>query len=267
MGSRATSPPPTGWGNTQLGVQLAYDAQGQRVAAYSEKDRKREVYGYRADGFLETTHYDGQLQAQRVLDKLGRTLSYLDHHNGKVVHTSYDRDNRTLREVRYDKRDANEQAKHQTSLYFYADPNQAQNPLREANDTQRAAYKGELAKIEVWNDWGSKHADWQNSTLYDYELWDSAKQKNIWISAKNQSGRLGRLQLQYDVNGYIIHNIDQESGRTVRYVNASNGQILQRNVTESLKDSTAPKQYRHWYYYANNQRIGDVATDPEAKLV
>ncbi|WP_137940400.1 LysM peptidoglycan-binding domain-containing protein [Chitinivorax sp. B] len=238
---------------TQQGVQLAYDAAGQRVAAYSVKSGKHEVYAYRADGFLETTAFDGQVRARRILDQLGRTVTYRDEVNHKLTHTEYDRDHRLLKETRYSDGQAGEVGRHDVTRYYYFNQQGTGNPADVQNSE---GYHGALAKSMSWHG-----GDWQSTTSYDYEYWDTARQTNIWVDAKDRDGRQGRVSLSYDANGYIRGAADHVDHRVTRYITASNGQILQRAV--GLRD----KAFTHWYYYANNQRIGDVANDPAALQV
>jgi hypothetical protein len=52
--------------------------------------------------------------------------------------------------------------------------------------------------------------------------------------------------------------VDTVANRTVTYVNNASGQLLQRT------SSTASTTYKTNWYYAQNQHVGDISTDPAA---
>ncbi|QDQ25733.1 LysM peptidoglycan-binding domain-containing protein [Chitinimonas arctica] len=232
------------------GVRLTYDYNGQRLSAsyggsyIAGTDAHLEEYKYTADGYLTEVYIDGELRSYRDIDasgRVGRQVQYAAQ-TGAVLESRlnrYDGWTGKLSEVNVTNKDGNT---NQTWYYYDA----------AGNMTYSLANTNGQAEI---------------ATVYQYEYWDSAKQKTIDVTGKsyntNVSGWLpGRSAFSYDVNGHVASvevadKFDTSVGnRRFNYLTTAEGQILRR-------DERIDGQIYRWrqYYYAGGTRVGDVSND------
>ncbi|HEX6364048.1 MAG TPA: LysM peptidoglycan-binding domain-containing protein, partial [Albitalea sp.] len=226
------------------GVEITYDLAGQRLSA-TDAAGHVESYRYSADGYLEDVRIDGALRARRRVDAAGRTLQYkewaADGTQRLDKSTTYDRDNRVLKEVTGDG----------TTEYFYF--------TSAADDAATAAATGSgaLARVRLTPSTG----DTTVTTTYGYQYWDSARQATIRKQAVNEAvpdWAAGFSQFHYDVNGYLKFAHDLAGGRSMRYFTNATGLVLRREEWKGAQS------YSHHWYYAGGRRVGDVSTDPTA---
>jgi YD repeat-containing protein len=224
------------------GIQLSYDRASQRTSALAANGTLEE-YTYSADGYLEDTYIKTSSQPNRALaarrrnDALGRTLENKDVTNSKSRVTTYDRDNRVLKDI-YDGT---------TTTYFYF----TDTTDNDATATQAGA--GSLAHTVAVPSSGPTV-----TTTYRYEYWDDAKQSTIKIAA---NWAPGASQLTYDVNGHLKMAYDNGAGITTNYFSNAQGLIMRRDTVQA--GTNVGSQY---YYYADGHRVGEVTNDPNNKV-
>ncbi|HET7863413.1 MAG TPA: hypothetical protein VFL86_03315, partial [Burkholderiaceae bacterium] len=220
------------------GTVLAYDPLGRRTMAQYKFNNETvvESYGYRQDGFLQTTSQGGIQKTVRVLDKAGRTVEQTDKQNNSTTVNQYDADNRLLSQVYTDGKDSNKS--NRTDYKYYADA---------TDTTSTAAGAGALA---------STVATQQGTTVtttYQYDYWDDAQQKTI----RKAGATIGATTLTYNPNGHLVRAYDQAANLATNYFNSANGLILKRERQQGLS-----RVGSHFYYYVDGKRVGDVSDDP-----
>ncbi|ENW92987.1 LysM peptidoglycan-binding domain-containing protein [Acinetobacter dispersus] len=235
-------------GNT--GVEIFYDKLGQRTSADYGKDAlnsskaHRETYFYTTDGYLETVKnadYDSNnklgtpyILSTRTNDALGRVKTYKDYN-------------------------PNSDSVYQTTENIYNKDNQITNQTKAGgNGAGSTVYTYLADKVTLDNTVMTPppNSGPVQSTQYQYEWWDSAKQKSITTKVNGQEGV---TDFSYDVNGHVSGFTDKKNAQNQRqatYINNSQGMVLQRN--ELINGSM--NRYRN-FYYVNGQRIGDVSND------
>ncbi|MEO8137352.1 MAG: LysM peptidoglycan-binding domain-containing protein, partial [Betaproteobacteria bacterium] len=245
------------------GVDITYDAAGNRATATYGYDNHSEAYTYTADGYLEDTYQAGVRRSSRTADAMGRVTQYTEFAaNGSSATLSrsatYDNDNRVTGDTTDTVTGSTTSRVVQTYDY------------RLYNGTSyTGADQGVVTHVRADNfTVGQNNHVYTNTNTY-YTYWDEAKQSSIRIGASNpnnpNSGQWapGRSNLIYDVNGHISMLIDQGSGTTVKFRNDAYGQVLVRE--ESTNTAIGPRQL---YYYFAGMRIGDVGNNgPSPSLV
>ncbi|MDR7016403.1 DNA/RNA non-specific endonuclease, partial [Acinetobacter sp. 3657] len=232
------------------GVEITYDKLGQRTSADYGKDAlnsskaHKESYTYTTDGYIETIK-NADYGSNEVLgtsytisvrhnDALGRVKTYQDYNPNsssvyQTTNSEYNKDNQIAKQTKVGGTGTG------TTTYFYL------------------ADKVTLDKTVMTPPSNSGPTQ---STQYEYEWWDSAKQKSITTKVNGQEGV---TNFSYNVNGHISGFVDEkntQNKRSATYINNSQGMVLQRN--ELINNSM--NRYRN-FYYVNGQRIGDVSND------
>jgi YD repeat-containing protein len=236
------------------GVDITYNATGQRTQAINGSDNTTEGYSYTNDGYLTDVKINGTLSSQRTNDALGRVTTYQQFgSNASTKNTTYDKDNRVTQETGTDGT---------TNYYYYTDKN-------DEAATANAAGKGGLARVE------NKKDNTTVNTYYAYQYWDDAKQfaitnqgYNPTLKGNNNFWKPGYSELKYDVNGHLVGANDAGNDgirgtaddRTFRYVNDAQGLILFR---DEIAGGTINRVQR--YYYVDGKRIGDVGNDGDVR--
>ncbi|WP_322026153.1 LysM peptidoglycan-binding domain-containing protein [Burkholderia sp. BCC1977] len=218
-------------GNGGDGVTIAYDLAGQRRQAIYAYDGHREDYTYGADGLLTDTRINSVLRARRSNDLAGRVTSYeeWDASGKQATNLSrrWDGDN-LLSEER------NNLSGTGTRYEYMAD--------------------GTLSATQTYGEATTSR------TTYEYEWWDTAKQKNIKVQASNQSvagWAPGFSNFSYDVNGHVKAVIDMAANRRFTYWTDGDGQVLQRDEIGNFNTARAS----HSYYYMGGHQVGNVGND------
>jgi YD repeat-containing protein len=211
------------------GYAITYNAASQRTTANNER------YVYAKDGlliqvFIKDANGVEHLRAERTYDAVGNVKNYVEKDdNGTVTRNytyTYTSDSRVLTE--------NDGSF--TSNYYY---DAAGNLIRIYSPQSGAAI----------------------NTLYAYEYWDTAKQKQIKISGTvtayqpDLPWKPGFSDFIYDVNGHLTQVSDMAADRHLSYKLDPNGLILQRNELIGVQASRT-----QYYYYLNGHGVGDAGT-------
>ncbi|OQS31727.1 LysM peptidoglycan-binding domain-containing protein, partial [Chromobacterium haemolyticum] len=217
------------------GVDILYNAAGERVQATYASNGNVETYSYSADGYLDSIHINGKLASQRDNDLLGRATAYRDYRwNGdggvsSQTQSRYDADHKLLSQTRDG-----------------------------ATTTYTLMADGTVAS-SVQTDSGTT-----TSSYYGYEWWDEAKQSTITAQPYNKDApgwQQGYSHLSYNVNGHLAEARDEVGQRSLRYVNNAQGLVLKRE--EIAKGSTYKRQD---YYFLDGKQIGAVGNDGASRV-
>lgn len=225
------------------GTLIGYDKMSRRASAEYVYNGAaiREVYGYSSDGYLQTTTQNGVLTTVRGLDPYGRTTRYRDVVNNQDMFTYYDEGGRIIQQFNVY---AKEPSKNSRIEYTYYD-----NSL---DTTSSRAGKGALGKVEsLVPNTGALIS----TSTYTYDYWDGAQQKAITKSVPNTSS--GITTLTYNANGHLLSKFDAVANETNTYTTTASGLILTRTRSAAARTS------RHYFYYANDNRVGDVGDTPD----
>ncbi|MDR5776698.1 MULTISPECIES: hypothetical protein, partial [unclassified Caballeronia] len=142
------------------GVQLGYNAAGERVLAVYAKDGRTERYAYDANGYLQTQTINGIVAQERTNDLMGRVTSQIerDVKTGKVV----------------------------SNVTRVWDADSLQTSERDALNGMSTSYTrmadGTLTQIDSKPDDSN---DTRTTSTYSYEWWDGAKQSKVKVQATN----------------------------------------------------------------------------------
>ncbi|KGB98446.1 LysM peptidoglycan-binding domain-containing protein [Burkholderia cepacia] len=254
-GQRATSQDDTSvsiviGGAGSDGVQLGYNAAGERTLAHYASDGRTEIYAYDANGFLATQTINGKLYAERTNDLTGRVTRY----------TSYDQDGTTRLVDLARNWDADGQLMSE------------RDDVAQQTTTYTRMADGTVTRVDQRPTSGSGTSV---STTYTYEWWDSAKQKTVVSQADNPSRpgwKPARSLSEYDVNGNLKTVYDDggeqaDKSRMLTYWTDQQGQVLRRDELvqvrwgENWQVLGAGGDYKHEYYYLNGHRVGNVGND------
>ncbi|WP_249605545.1 LysM peptidoglycan-binding domain-containing protein, partial [Chromobacterium sp. IRSSSOUMB001] len=217
------------------GVDLLYNAAGERVQATYAANGNVETYSYSADGYLESTRINGKLAAQRDNDLLGRATAYREYRwNGDGGVSS------------------------QTQSRYDADHKLLQQTRDGATTTYTLMADGTLASS------AQSSSGTTTTSYYGYEWWDEAKQSTITAQPYNKDApgwEKGYSHLSYNVNGHLAEARDEVGQRSLRYVNNAQGLVLKRE--EIAKGSTYKRQD---YYFLDGKQIGSVGNDGASRV-
>ncbi|EUJ10338.1 Rhs family protein [Methylophilaceae bacterium 11] len=221
------------------GIDIAYDAAGQRKIATNGTDGTTEVYSYNADGYLTDIHINGVLRAKRTNDILGRTTNIKEYaSNGtSVTYTqtsTYDADNRITTQT----------GTGGNTNYYYGNNG--------AGDLYR-----------IYNSNGTS----TTNTYYTYQYWDEAKVSKITTdpydsaigNRANSYWGNGYSDISYDVNGHISGAVDRVGNRNIRYVSDAQGVVL---VRDEITGTINRPNYRYGFYQST-YNAGTVANKVE----
>ncbi|WP_206119070.1 LysM peptidoglycan-binding domain-containing protein [Chromobacterium fluminis] len=217
------------------GVDILYNAAGERVQAINASDGTTETYTYSADGYLESTRINGKLASQRDNDLLGRATAYREYRwNGdggvsSQTQSRYDADHKLLQQTRDGA----------STLYYYLADGTLDRSVQPDSATTVTSY-------------------------YGYEWWDEAKQSTITAQPYNKDApgwQPGYSHLRYNVNGHLIEARDEAKNRSLRYVNNAQGLVLKRE--EIASGSTYKRQD---YYFLDGKQIGSVGNDGASRV-
>lgn len=230
------------------GTKIDYNKASERISATSMNQGKvaRERYVYTADGYLEYTYIDGDindsvaetLRVTRKNDRLGRVVEYREQDtSGSTTllrSSSYTNDNQVLTQTE----SANDRTT--TTTYNYG-----------ANNAGPLAYTA------------SSSSGTTTTTYFTYEWWDEAKQVAITSDPYNKNApkwKAGYSKFNYDVNGHLVQVRDVVADRTLTYSNDAQGMILTR------KEVGPGFNKYHSYFYVDGRRVGDVGNDGVEKV-
>lgn len=239
----------TSIGRGTTGVDITYNATGQRTQAINGSDNTTEAYSYTNDGYLTDVNINGTLASRRINDVLGRVTTYQQFgSNASIKNTTYDKDNRVTQETGTGGR---------TDYFYYTDA-----PDNSSNVSTTG--KGALARTKNDSDGdGNDGTGTIVNTYYAYQYWDEAKQfaitnqgYNATLRGNNGLWKAGYSELKYDVNGHLAGAVDRSGNRSFRYVNDAQGLILLR---DEIAGNAINRVQR--YYYVDGKRIGDVGND------
>ncbi|KVO27578.1 LysM peptidoglycan-binding domain-containing protein [Burkholderia ubonensis] len=237
------------------GVQLGYNAAGERVLAVYASDGRTERYEYDANGYLTNQSINGVVVRERENDLLGRVTGYAEY--------TADRSKRTEQVVR--QYDADGLLTNERDV------------LEGATTRYARLSDGTLARTERRPDKGDGTAV---TTTYAYEWWDGAKQKAVVSQGVNPNApgwKPASSYYDYDVNGNLKSVYDDGGGqqgkaRAFSYWTDLRGQVQRRDelvgvsisadgtITGTLGDR------KHNYYYLNGHRVGNVGNDGVEKV-
>ncbi|WP_229804756.1 LysM peptidoglycan-binding domain-containing protein [Paludibacterium paludis] len=217
------------------GVDILYNAAGERRQAVNAADGTVETYAYTADGFLATTWINGRLAAERDNDRLGRAVSY--------------------RSYRWD---SDGGLKSRTDSVYDNDAKLLSQISDGTTTRQTLMADGTLEKSE------QRSGDSVTTSYYGYEWWDEAKQATITAQPYNPNApgwQKGTSHLVYDVNGHLKEARDEVGQRSLRYTNNAQGLVLKR---EEIDKGTTYK--RQEYYYLDGRQVGSVGNDGPSRV-
>ncbi|BFG79438.1 hypothetical protein PTKU46_74710 [Paraburkholderia terrae] len=231
------------------GVQLGYDAAGQRVLAVYGKDGRTERYTYDANGYLETQTINGVLAQQRTNDLLGRVTGLVerDVKTGSVVTNAtrvWDADSLQVSE---------------------------RDTLHGVSTTYTRMADGTLTMIDTKPD-DTKAT--RTTSTYTYEWWDGAKQSSVVVQPTNPNSpgwKAATSTYNYDANGNLKSTYDDGgnqpgNARGFQYWTDLRGQVQRRDELTGVtvtngKITGATGDRKHNYYYLNGNRVGNQGND------
>ncbi|KWI79054.1 hypothetical protein WM08_30670 [Burkholderia ubonensis] len=232
------------------GVQLGYNAAGERVLATYAKDGRTERYTYDANGYLETQSVNDIVVQQRTNDMLGRVTGTIerDASTGKVVTSaerSWDADSLQTKE---------------------------RDNLNRVTSVFTRMADGTLTRVETNPDDASNT---RTVSTYSYEWWDGAKQSLITTQASNPNApgwRPASSYFNYDANGNLKSTYDDGGNdpgkaRAFQYWTDLRGQVQRRDelrgvsVDANGRITGAAGDRKHNYYYLNGNRVGNQGND------
>ncbi|WP_338638622.1 LysM peptidoglycan-binding domain-containing protein [Burkholderia pyrrocinia] len=237
------------------GVQLGYNAAGERALAVYASDGRTERYEYDANGYLTNQSINGVVVRERESDLLGRVTGY-------TAYTA-DRSKRT----------------EQVTRQYDADglKTSERDVLEGATTRYTRMSDGTLERTERRPDKGDGTSV---TTAYSYEWWDGAKQKTAVSQGTNPNApgwKPASSYYNYDVNGNLKSVYDDGGGqqgkaRAFSYWTDLRGQVQRRD--ELVGVSIAPDgaitgaqgDRKHNYYYLNGHRVGNVGNDGVEKV-
>ncbi|MDR6411297.1 LysM peptidoglycan-binding domain-containing protein [Paraburkholderia terricola] len=232
------------------GVQLGYNAAGERMLAVYAKDGRTERYTYDGLGRLTSQTINGVVAQQRTHDLLGRVTGLIerDVRTGQVV-TDVTR--------RWDSENQ------QTS---------ERDNLNHATTTYSRMADGTLTSVStVPDDPGAT----RTTSTYAYEWWDGAKQSKVVTRATNPASpgwQPATTYYNYDANGNLKSTYDDGGGqagnaRAFRYWTDLRGQVQRRDELVAVTVDAggtitgAAGDRKHNYYYLNGNRVGNQGND------
>ncbi|GAU06915.1 Rhs family protein [Burkholderia stabilis] len=232
------------------GVQLAYNAAGERVLAAYAKDGRTERYTYDANGYLETQSVNDIVVQERKNDLLGRVTGFVE------------RDAKTGQQV--------------TGIDRTWDADgmvsQERDTLHRATSVYTRMADGTLTKVETTPDDASET---RTTSTYAYEWWDSAKQSRVTTQASNPNApgwQPATSYFNYDANGNLKSTFDDGGNdpgkaRAFQYWTDLRGQVQRRDeltgvtVDANGRITGAAGDRKHNYYYLNGNRVGNQGND------
>ncbi|NTZ06233.1 LysM peptidoglycan-binding domain-containing protein, partial [Burkholderia metallica] len=232
------------------GIQLAYNAAGERVLAAYAKDGRTERYTYDANGYLAAQSVNDIVVQERKNDLLGRVTGFVerDANTGQQVTgigRTWDADGMISQE--------RDNLHHATSVY-----------------TRMA--DGTLTMVETTPDDASET---RTTSTYTYEWWDSAKQSRVTVQASNPNApgwRPATSYFNYDANGNLKSTYDDGGNdpgkaRAFQYWTDLRGQVQRRDELTGVTVGTDGRimggagDRKHNYYYLNGNRVGNQGND------
>ncbi|WP_322081162.1 LysM peptidoglycan-binding domain-containing protein [Burkholderia sp. BCC1972] len=232
------------------GIQLGYNAAGERVLAMYAKDGRTERYTYDANGYLATQSVNDIVVQERKNDLLGRVTGFVerDANTGQQV-TGIDRT-------------------------WDADGmiSQERDNLHHATSAYTRMADGTLTKVETTPDDASET---RTTSAYAYEWWDSAKQSRVTVQASNPNApgwKPATSYFNYDANGNLKSTYDDGGNdpgkaRAFQYWTDLRGQVQRRDELTGVTVGTdgrimgAAGDRKHNYYYLNGNRVGNQGND------
>ncbi|WP_457447671.1 hypothetical protein [Roseateles sp. P5_E4] len=233
------------------GIMIGYDKLSRRATAqYMYAGQTvNELYEYSSDGYLQNTKQGGALKTTRAIDELGRTVQQKDFVNNQETQSDYDGDNRLVQQRFFDGKDS---GKNYTLDFSYFN---AVTGNTVADSAYSTTGKGALARTVLKPTSTPSNT---TTTSYTYEYWDGAQQSLI---VKTPTGSAsGTTYFYYDYNGHLTRTYDSVAYIDNLYTTTASGLILQRGRSSSASNY---RYSQHFFYYADDHRIGDVSDTPE----
>lgn len=243
-------------GNGGDGINIGYNAFGERVSATYAYDNHNEHYDYDADGYLTATTIHSAAgvvtgTAIRTNDLAGRVTHYVETSNGQnvqdITHV-YDADSLVTKDI---DNAASAKAGHEVGT----------TTDRLADGTVKATHTyGEATTV---------------TTSYTYVWFDSEKQSEIKVQASDQSvasWNPGLSAFTYDSEGRLVQAVDVAGGRAFNYQLDAEGRILQRDelLNVAMADNHTiiggVSNRFHSYYYMDGNQIGNVGNDGPERI-
>lgn len=239
------------------GVQLGYNAAGERSWARYASDGRTERYEYDTSGNL-VRQYSKQAGAagevliqQRVIDAFGRATQVTE----------------------WDPAGSGQELKNLTRTYDFDGLVLTERDNLEGLTTRNTYSSDGILMSAVTTSDDPNGSNF--TTTYKYEWWDGPKQKSVTTQGTNPNApgwKPGTSTYNYDVNGNLKAVLDDGggqagNGRAFIYWTDQQGQVLRRDevlgarvdAAGQIVGGTANRQ--HSYYYLNGQRIGNVGND------
>ncbi|WLE58835.1 LysM peptidoglycan-binding domain-containing protein [Burkholderia plantarii] len=232
------------------GVQIAYNAAGERTVAVYAKDGRTETYEYDANGYLSTQRVNNAIVQQRTNDLMGRVTTFLEYDPAtgqQVTGLSRDWDADGMLKLERD-------------------------DLHGASTSYTRMADGTLTQIAT-----TPNDTRQTSTVstYAYEWWDDAKQSRVTTQATNPNSpgwKPATSYFNYDANGNLQSTYDDGgnqpgNARAFQYWTDLRGQVQRRDELTGASVDANGKIYgasgdrKHNYYYLNGNRIGNQGND------
>ncbi|AJK45877.1 LysM peptidoglycan-binding domain-containing protein [Burkholderia plantarii] len=232
------------------GVQIGYNAAGERVSAVYAKDGRVESYEYDENGYLRIQKVNNLPVQERLNDLLGRVTTFVE------------RDASTGTQVTGLTRTWDKDGMLQSE----------RDELHRSTTSYTRMADGTLTQITTRPDSANETS---TKSTYTYEWWDSAKQSTVTTQATNPGSpgwKPATSYFNYDVNGNLKSTYDNggnEPGkaRAFEYWTDLRGQVQRRDeltgvtVDANGKISGASGDRKHNYYYLNGNRIGNQGND------
>lgn len=249
------------------GVDIQYDAAGQRVVAISTKtngDTHKEEYSYTEDGYLyETRMGTGSgsspttyLRARTLRDAIGRMTNYTEFYSGTTTASywrtaQYDNKSQLVTEsTMIDESLTNGNTKEQTTTYFYG----AETGTNTWVFT--GAYMGGVVTGSFVDTTAGPQNDTATKTTY---VWFGDARADVITKDNNtnsSSNAIWNSTHEYGSDGRLVTAwIEDGDPRRVTYASEVNGQVLSR-VEAATSTAGAVENY---YYYFDGIRMGDVS--------
>ncbi|KAG9609068.1 hypothetical protein KCV01_g4047, partial [Aureobasidium melanogenum] len=238
------------------GINIGYNAFGERVSATYAYDNHNERYEYDAGGYLTVTtmrNASGAITgtATRTNDLAGRVTHYVETSGGTnvqdVTHV-YDADSLVSKDI-----DNIETAKAGHEVGTLTD--------RLADGTVKATRTyGQATTV---------------TTTYNYIWFDAAKQSEIKVQASNDAAPKwspGLSAFTYDSEGRLVSAVDVAGQRAFRYQLDGEGRILQRDellnavMLDDHSITAGISNRSHSYYYMDGNQIGNVGNDGPERI-
>jgi YD repeat-containing protein len=244
-------------GSSGEGVQLAYNAAGERVLARYAGDGRTEAYSYDANGALTDERINGVLVRQRTNDALGQVTHYTEW---SAAGTQKTQDVKRTWNLDGQLQQENDALDGSTTMY-----------TRLRDGTLTKVVRSNLANLEPTT---------TVTTTYEYQWYDVAKLKRVTTQASNPQAPGWKPSVStytYDGNANLKSVYDDGGGdtqkqRAVLYRTDGSGRVLRRDEVRGATLGSSGNiiggtaSHEHAYYYFDGQRVADFGDDGTEKV-